>query len=322
MNKLRWLLLCLILTISRAGLSQQSPAPSGAFQLFFSAIAKKGSHVQLAPGDVEVLDNSDPQTLLSLKPAEDLPLALGLLQDGSSRNLRYPQAVPSVAEEKSTISSFLGTWIREQDRSVWVEFAGESPNLGTVDLLDRAGMQEVVNAGTSQRAGTELLQAVEMYRGQLPGTACRRAVIVVANGGTFLGPDMYKRVEEIALREKIVLHVIDTYPGRTPYGPRGLADYRLPRTNLPSQISGLADSIKQTLSDLAADTGGLYIQAIGKDAMKNALSRLQEQLGNQYVITCSGPRTQPPRDFHSLRIKAAKGAFSIHAPKGYYISPD
>jgi len=42
----------------------------------------------------------------------------------------------------------------------------------------------------------------------------RRAVIIIANGGTFLGLDMYKRIVEIALRDKIIVYVVDACPGR------------------------------------------------------------------------------------------------------------
>ena len=226
-------------------------------------------------------------------------------------------------EADRTISEFLKTWIREQDTSVWVKFAADSPNLaGVIDFSDRAGMQQAVNAGWSQSAGAELLQGIDNYRREAACTLCRRAVIMIANGGTFLGTDMYKRIEEIALRERIVLHVIDAYAGQGRYGPRGSGEAALPKSNLPAQVVTLAGSDQQSLKDLAADTGGIYIQATGKDAMRNALARLQEHLGNQYVITYFWSGLHPGPQFHSVRIQATSRDATIHAPKGYYISAE
>ena len=147
-------------------------------------------------------------------------------------------------------------------------------------------------------------------------------VIVIANGGTFLGPDMYKRIEETALRERILLHVVNAYSGPGRYGPKGANEAALPKSNLPARVVTLTGSVKQSLSDLAADTGGIYIQATGKGAMTNAFSQLQDYVGNQYVITYfrSGPPTG--RHFHSVRVQALSGAVTIHTPKGYYLSPE
>ncbi len=145
------------------------------------------------------------------------------------------------------------------------------------------------------------MQAVDAYRGELGGAqAGRRAVIIIANGGTFLGLDVYKRIVEIALRDKIIVYVVDACPRPGRYGPRGPNEASLPRTSFPEQVVALVGSIKQSLGDLAGETGGVYLEAFSKSEMTRALSHLHDQLNSQYIVTYSPSRRQRLGQFHKV----------------------
>jgi len=224
---------------------------------------KAGPLPQITAADVGVFEDGNNQNLTGLRLAEGQPLAVGILLDGSLQNRAFARTVP-IGEEEKIVSEFLKAAIRSQDKSFWIKFAESSPNLaGIIDLSDRAGMQQAVDLGRSSQAGAELLKAVDAYRGELAGAqAGRRAVIIIANGGTFLGLDMYKRIVEIALRDKIIVYVVDACPRPGAYSPRGSNEAMLPRTSFPQQVVALVGSIKQSLGSLATETGGVYLEAV------------------------------------------------------------
>jgi VWFA-related protein len=290
-------------------------------EFLFSVTAKKaGPLPQITAAELGVFEDGDNQNLTGLRLAEELPLAVGILLDSSLRNRAFGRVVP-MAEEEKVVTEFLKASIRTQDKSVWIKFAQSSPNLaGIIDLSDRAGMQQAVDLGRSPQAGTELLQAVDAYRGELAGAqAGRRAVIIIANGGTFLGLDVYKRIVEIALRDKIIVYVVDACPRPGAYGPRGPNEAMLPRTSSPQQVVALVGSIKQSLGSLATETGGVYLEAFSKSEMTRALSRLHDQLNSQYIVTYSPSGLHRLGQFHKVQIRAVDGSVAIQAPKGYYV---
>jgi VWFA-related protein len=298
-------------------------------EFLFSVTAKKGGPLpQVTTADLSVFDDGSKQSLTSLRRAEELPLALGILLDSSSQK-RVSGALFPVAEEEKIISEFLKGLIRAEDKSWWVRFAESSPNVSSISSLsDRAGMQQLVSFGRGPQAGAELLWAFDTYRGELAGAQeARRALIIVANGGTFLnggtslGRDMYKRIEEIALRDKIIVYVVDAFQGFCCVGgPRGPSEDSLPRTNLPAQIADLASSIRQSLRQLATDSGGIYLQAFSENEMSKALSRLQGQFSGQYIVTYSPSGLQRSGQFHAVQIRTVDRSIAIHVPKGYYAS--
>ncbi len=317
-------LISVLLVICLAGETQEKPTgnnlSSTTVEFLFSARSKKeGPGYRVTISDLSFLDDGQKQNLTGLMHAENLPLTLGILLDGSLGNRVYADVV-AIAEEQSCISEFLKASIREQDKSLWIRFAEKSPNLaGLIQLSDRAGMQQAVDAGWSPGAGTEVSQAVDMYRGESARVQLgRRALVIIANGGTFLGPTVSKRIVEIALREKIIVHVINAYTGPAPWGPKGPGERSLPRTDLPRLLNGLAGSIRQSLMDLARDTGGIYVEATDRGSMRKALSQLQEQLSGQYIATYSASAVQREGQFHNVQLRAIDRNITFQAPKGYY----
>jgi len=309
-------------------LTTQLPAQTGAglpkasVQFLLSITGKKGSMPrEITAADFSVIDGGRSQNLVSVKRVEDWPLLLGILLDGSLKNRVFGGVMPTTDEEK-IVSEFLKTSTRAQDQNLWIKFAEASPNLaGVVDLSDYSGMQQALNFGLSPQAGAELLNTVDAFRGELVRAQDgRRVLIVVANGGTFLGLDMCKRIVEIALRNKIIVYVIDAYSGPGPWGPRGLGDTSLRKTDLPKQIALLADLIKQNLKKMAIDTGGAYLEASNKREMSKVLSQVHEQLGAQYVVTYTPSESAGGDQLHLVNIRPVDRSLTIQAPKGYYVS--
>src|SRR5689334_22034319 len=169
---------------------------------------------EVTASDVKVMDSGKNQNVISLKPAKDLPLALGILLDSSLRSHPAYGSVISKAEEQSILSESLSSWVASSDKVLLIRFAEDSPNLAAdIHLSDMTWMQQVVSFGTRRDAGTDMLQAIEAYRRELGNPRdVRRTLIVVANGGTFLSNESYNRIVEVALRNSISVEVIDTCP--------------------------------------------------------------------------------------------------------------
>lgn len=288
-------------------------------RLFLSATAKKGGlPPQVTTADVSVIDDGNRQNLTSLTRADELPLALGILLDSSFQKPGPWRGAVALKQEQKIVSDFLNALVRAQDQSLQVNFAETSPNLGILDFADQVGMQQVVDLGRSPDAGADLLQAIDAYRGRLLSTReNRRAIVIIANGGTFLGKDVYKKIVDLSLRENIVVHVIDVYPGPGRYSILGPSDS--PRARLPQQVEALAGSIKQSLKDLATDTGGIYLAVSGDREMSKAFSQLREQVNSQYIATYSSSRPLQAGQFHKIEVRAADRSISIQAPRGYYV---
>lgn len=304
---------------------EKSQASAATVELLFSATSKEASRLLLlSTSDLSILDEGNRQVPVSVRRADELPLALGILLDSSSQNRTYYAGGPSLTEERNAVTQFLKASIRAQDGSLSVEFAAGSPNLtGLISLSDVAGMQEAVDTGRRGNAGAELLQAVANYRKELADVRDgRREVILVANGGTFLGLEMYERILEVLLRNRITMYVVDTYPGPGRYGPRGPSEEMLPKTNLPAQVVSLAGAIKQSLRDLANGSGGFYVEAASTAGVRNAFAQVQRQVNSQYIVTYSLTRQGAGRPFHAIRLRATDNAVTIQAPKGYYLSSE
>ena len=314
-----------LLVISYHTDAQEKPTPgiptSVTVEFFFSASPKNaGSSAQITAGDISVLDEGSQIPSIELKGLGNSPVALGILLDGSPQGRTVYAGGPTVAEEEKVISNFAKTAVGDRDKILPIRFAVGAPSLaGVINLSEQAEMRHVVDAGQNPHAGVDLFQAVAAYQGELGNDrGVRKAVLIIANGGTFLGPELYKQIVETALRDKIVLSVCDAYPGPGRYGPRGPTDAMMPRTDLPEQVIRLANSVKQSLRDLATDTGGFYQEG----GLRNALLLLQQQMNSQYMVTYSSSASagQQTRKFHSVRIRSTNGSFAIQAPKGYYPS--
>ena len=133
----------------------ENNSPAATVEFLFSITAKKGPARPVNTADFSVFDNGTKQNLSSVRPAKDLPLALGILVDASTQKLAYNGGF-SLVEEEQILSAFQQNSIRPQDQSMWIRFVESSVNLaGLIDLSNRAGMQQAVELGRSPGAGAE-----------------------------------------------------------------------------------------------------------------------------------------------------------------------
>ena len=125
---------------------------------------------------------------------------------------------------------------------------------------------------------------------------------------------LLRRAKKIALRDKIIVYVVDACPRPGAYGPRGSNEAMLPRTSFPQQVVALVGSIKQSLGSLATETGGVYLEAFTKSEMTKALSHLHEQLNSQYVVTYSPSGLQ--ESFTRFKSGRPTAAFQFRPQRG------
>ena len=319
----RWLALGIVFAVSVQAQEdlQRSKDSFRPVEILITPIAKKGIPLQLLDvTQVTVLDDGITQLSVGVNPADKMPLALGILVDASSRSRALGSPFDRSAQQEA-IAEFARSLDQAQGKIFVFNIAEGSPNLsGSIDYSDRGGMEQLMSQATGPRAGGELLQSIQAFQANVNTILqSRKVALVVANGGTFLGPDINRQIVDVALRDRIVLYVVNTYPGPSRFGPRGPSETSLMRTDLPQRIVALNTAIKQELKDIARDTGGSYFEAFRSEEFSKVLTQIRDEISRQYIVSYF---PSPPQSsvFHAVRIKAMSPNIAIQAPKGYFPS--
>ncbi len=74
---------------------------------------------------------------------------------------------------------------------------------------------------------------------------------------------------------------------------------------------------KNVLTNFAEKTGGQYISTPGGIAMRDAFTKIVEELGTQYTLTYQPSNTKKDGKWHAIELRVAKPNLTIRTRKGY-----
>ncbi len=194
-------------------------------QLHVSALDREGHFVKgLAEPDFAVSEDGRPQKLLSFEIAQNLPLNIGLVIDGSGSMRKAMEFVHEAG------SSLFRDMIHEKDRGFVIEF-NEVPTLVAPPSSNVAELVKAV-VNTTATGQTALFDSVVLGLYQFRATTGRKALVVISDGG-----DNHSWVD---------------YPTMLRY----LRSIGVPVYVIGVDLSLAEFSIRSKLKEMASDTGG------------------------------------------------------------------
>lgn len=254
-------------------------------QLHVSALSKEKRFVKgLAKGDFVVAEDGRRQTISGFEVAENLPLTVGLVVDGSGS---MEEGLSFVHQASSDLFKNL---IREKDRGFVIEFR-ERPKFlqqltGDSGLLQRAAREVRADGATA------LYDSIILGLYQFRTLQGRKALVVVTDGA-----DNRSHVEyETLLRY-----------ARTAGAPIYFIAVNIPLTDLKS---------RRHIAEIARDSGGEVFH-IGKARIGEVTTRLEEELRSQYVLAFRTDSKKPPGEYRAIEVAVAKPGVSARTIRGY-----
>ena len=255
-------------------------------QLHVSAMSKEKRFVKgLAKDDFAVAEDGRRQTISGFEVAENLPLTVGLVVDGSGS---MEEGLSFVQQASADLFKNL---IREKDRGFVIEFR-ERPRFlqqltGDSGLLQRAA-REVRAEGA-----TALYDSIILGLYQFRTLQGRKALVVVTDGADNRSHVQYETLLRYA---------------RTAGAPIYFIAVNIPITDLKS---------RRHIAEIARDSGGEVFH-IGKAArIGEVTSRLEEELRSQYVLAFRTDSQKPPGEYRAIEVAVAKPGVTARTIRGY-----
>jgi VWFA-related protein len=224
--------------------------------------------------------------------ADDVSLLFGLTIDSSG------SMQPIWESTKQAAASFIDATLTERDQGFLIDFDTElrlvQGRTGEANLL-RSGLEEFEPEG-----GTALYDAVLYSLLQFDRQQGRRGLVVVTDGFDVNSQSDPKRAVEFARKLGVPVYVLAlemsgagaVRPGRGPSGAMG------------GGVGGPGAAL-QTLHLLTDPTGGRMFRARTLDQVTNALSLINADMRNQYVLTYYTDTPPEPGKPPEVRVDVA-----------------
>lgn len=264
--------------------------------VIFTVTDKRGRFVKdLKKTDFTILDNDKPPLAVSGFRAEtDLPLRVGLLVDASN------SVRDRFTFEQEAAIEFLNQIIRpKSDRAFVIGF--DTTAEVTQDFTDDT--EKLSRGVRSLRAGggTAMFDALyyacrdKLLKADQPGTAVRRAIILLSDGEDNQSRVTREEAIEMAQRAEVIVYAIST------------------------NVSGIKLRGDKVLERMADATGGRAFFPFKIQDVANAFSEIQDELRSQYALAYRPSDLRPDGRYHSIDIVAANHKnLKVRARKGYY----
>lgn len=150
-----------------------------------------------------------------------------------------------------------------------------------------------------------------------------------ANGMTVLNDAIYKAAAILSRRPEKRRAIIvlsdgaDTQSGRSAdaaYKAAIAANATIYTIDMSAPDDRSVDRIQGqgALKMFAQKSGGTFVATPGGPAMREAFTRIVEELGNQYTISYEPKNIKSDGKFHSIEVRVARPNLTIRTRKGYY----
>ena len=255
-------------------------------QLHVSAVDKSNHFVTgLAENDFAIQEDGRPQKITGFEVAENLPLTIGLVVDGSGS---MEKAMPFVHEASASL--FRGL-IREKDKGFVIEFR-EQPRLIQNLTSDSAELQRAARE-PSARGATALFDSVVLGLYQFRALQGRKALVVVTDGA-----DNHSHVDyETLLRY-----------ARTAGAPIYF---------IAVNISIVDFGIRGQINEIARESGGEVFHISNPDKVNQVVERIEEELRSQYIVAFRTDSQKPDGEYRAVNVAVSKPGITARTIKGY-----
>ncbi len=125
----------------------------------------------------------------------------------------------------------------------------------------------------------------------------RRAIIVLSDGADTMSKVSDSKALKAALSINAMIFAVDM--------------------SSPDLKLGERAHNKNVLTNFAEKTGGKYISTPGGVAMRDAFTRIVEELGTQYTLAYQPSNTKKDGKWHAIELRVAKPNLTIRTRKGY-----
>ena len=255
-------------------------------QLHVSALDKEGRFVRgLSQSDFSIKEDGKPEEMSGFELAENLPLTVGLVVDGSGS---MEKSLPFVHEASAALFKNL---IRAKDQGFVIEFRDKAKFLqeltGDSPSLQRAA------SDTRAEGATALYDAVVLGLYQFRALQGRKALIVITDGD-----DNRSHVDfETLLRY-----------ARSAGAPVYFLAVGIPLTDFRS---------RKVTKQIAEESGGLVFHMSNAEKIAEVTRQIEEELRSQYILAFRSDSPKPPGEYRSIAVAVAKPGVTARTIRGY-----
>ncbi|KAA0252361.1 MAG: VWA domain-containing protein [Acidobacteria bacterium] len=240
----------------------------------------------LGKDDFEVLEDGVPQTLGSFEFAESLPLAFGLVVDGSGSMQKSMPVVKQAANE------FVTRLMTEKDQGFVMEFR-EQPMLLAPMTKSRADLLRGISEARAD-GGTALYDSIVMALYQFRALAGKKALVVLTDGKDNRSASEYETLRRYVRTAGVPVYFV------------GL------------DVSFLDVGLRSRLKELAGDTGGdAFFIGSAKD-LAEVYRRIETEVRAQYFTSYLTESKKAEGEFRAVEVRLKKPGLKAKTIRGYF----
>lgn len=255
-------------------------------QLHVSALDKEGRFVKGLPRDAfAVREDGRSQNLTGFEVAENLPLTVGLVVDGSGSMEK------SLSFVHAASSALFQNLMRKNDRGFVIEFR-ERPKF-LQDLTDDSGALQRAARQTKAEGATALYDSVILGLYQFRTLQGRRALVVVTDGA-----DNRSHVEYDTLLRY----------ARSAGAPIYFVAVGIPLTDFKS---------RRVIKEMATESGGDVFHVGNAEKMQEVTRRIEEELRSQYILAFRTDSKKPPGEYRAVEVDVRRAGITARTVRGY-----
>ena len=286
---------------------QPSPdrGPVGTFTLHVDevdlpfVVADRHHHwiTNLSQDEIRLSDNGlPPESIRMFESRTGLPLRVGLIVDKSDSVLQQ------FKYEKDAAALFISRLMNSPQDLAFVLGFSDQPAL-VQDLTPDTQALATAVRNLTLGGGTAVYDAVhfacERLSQQKDRGYTRRVLVLLTDGDDNRSELQPARIIEEALRQNVVVIVLDTNPAPAYDDPK-----------------------HRTLEKLATVTGGQVLPAGNKKQLAKAFEELSARLRSYYLLAYRPSQFTRDGSFHKIQLKSTRRGVHIICRKGYYAAQD
>jgi len=240
----------------------------------------------LVKEDFTVLEDGAPQSLSSFEFAESLPMALGLVIDGSGS---MDKAMPLV---KQAATEFVTSLVGEKDKGFVIEFR-ERPTLLAAMTSKRS---DLIRAIGETRAGgaTAFHDSIVLGLYQFRSLAGKKALVVLTDGKDNHSSTDWPTLKRYARTAGVPIFII------------GL------------DLSMFDMGLKGRLKELAEDTGGETFFVGGAKELPAIYRKIESEVRSQYFLSYLTESKKKDDEYRLVEVRMGKPGLRAKTIRGYF----
>jgi len=239
----------------------------------------------LAKRDFKILDNNVETRILEFGRADQDPVSVAVVLDGSASMTEMMRDVTAAAND------FVRQIARKSDRFAVFSIHGVprrvQPVTGDLELVEKA-LKSIRPAGD-----TALYDAIATATRELSHERDRKAIVLLSDGADTSSNATFEETMDLTRRAGIPCYVIA-------FSTSGKPDQNLDRLNY-----------------LATETGGFLVLA-NKDSLASKYAEIEKDLRSKYLIKYQVSDVARPNEWRKVRIMMSSPRLSARAIRGYF----